>query len=80
MSRLLHVMLMGLCFTHVLQPERPDELARIESVGGQVIYWQGPRVLGVLAMSRSIGTMMPTFVLYIVHVDGDDTYHVYISS
>nr|TKW15745.1 hypothetical protein SEVIR_5G256600v2 [Setaria viridis] len=37
------------------KPERPDELARIESVGGQVIYWQGPRVLGVLAMSRSIG-------------------------
>ncbi|PAN29383.1 hypothetical protein PAHAL_5G222400 [Panicum hallii] len=37
------------------KPDRPDELERIESAGGQIIYWQGPRVLGVLAMSRSIG-------------------------
>ncbi|RLN24426.1 orphans transcription factor [Panicum miliaceum] len=37
------------------KPDRPDELARIESAGGQIIYWQGPRVLGVLAMLRSIG-------------------------
>nr|CAB3473772.1 unnamed protein product [Digitaria exilis] len=37
------------------KPERPDERVRIESAGGQIIYWQGPRVLGVLAVSRSIG-------------------------
>nr|CAB3477806.1 unnamed protein product [Digitaria exilis] len=37
------------------KPERPDERVRIESVGGQIIYWQGPRVMGVLAVSRSIG-------------------------
>ncbi|GMH11187.1 hypothetical protein Nepgr_013028 [Nepenthes gracilis] len=37
------------------KPDRPDELARIEEAGGRVIYWDGPRVLGVLAMSRSIG-------------------------
>ncbi|CAL4955360.1 unnamed protein product [Urochloa decumbens] len=37
------------------KPERPDELARIESAGGQILYWHGPRVLGVLSMSRSIG-------------------------
>ncbi|CAO2170847.1 unnamed protein product [Urochloa humidicola] len=37
------------------KPERPDEMARIESVGGQILYWHGPRVLGVLSMSRSIG-------------------------
>ncbi|OMO76668.1 phosphatase 2C (PP2C)-like protein [Corchorus olitorius] len=37
------------------KPDRPDELERIEEAGGRVIYWDGPRVLGVLAMSRAIG-------------------------
>ncbi|KAF5729614.1 protein phosphatase 2C 37 [Tripterygium wilfordii] len=37
------------------KPDRPDELARIEAAGGRVIYWDGPRVLGMLAMSRAIG-------------------------
>lgn len=37
------------------KPDRPDELERIESAGGRVIYWDGARVLGVLAMSRAIG-------------------------
>ncbi|XP_047332358.1 protein phosphatase 2C 37-like [Impatiens glandulifera] len=37
------------------KPDRPDELNRIESAGGRVIYWDGARVLGVLAMSRAIG-------------------------
>ncbi|KAG6494502.1 hypothetical protein ZIOFF_049534 [Zingiber officinale] len=37
------------------KPDRPDELSRIEAAGGRVIYWQGARVLGVLAMSRAIG-------------------------
>ncbi|OWM68780.1 probable protein phosphatase 2C 24 [Punica granatum] len=37
------------------KPDRPDELDRIQSAGGRVIYWDGPRVLGVLAMSRAIG-------------------------
>ncbi|TKY56780.1 phosphatase 2C 37 [Spatholobus suberectus] len=37
------------------KPDRPDELVRIEAAGGRVIYWDGPRVLGVLAMSRAIG-------------------------
>ncbi|GAB4826258.1 hypothetical protein Ancab_009123 [Ancistrocladus abbreviatus] len=37
------------------KPDRPDELARIEAAGGRVINWNGPRVLGVLATSRSIG-------------------------
>ncbi|KAK6927015.1 PPM-type phosphatase-like domain [Dillenia turbinata] len=36
-------------------PDRPDELNRIQEAGGRVIYWEGPRVLGVLAMSRAIG-------------------------
>lgn len=38
-----------------MQPDRKDELARIEEAGGRVIYWDGARVLGVLAMSRAIG-------------------------
>ncbi|KAG5109764.1 hypothetical protein JHK82_038987 [Glycine max] len=37
------------------KPDRPDELLRIQVAGGRVIYWDGPRVLGVLAMSRAIG-------------------------
>uniref|UniRef100_A0A0E0D1I9 protein-serine/threonine phosphatase n=1 Tax=Oryza meridionalis TaxID=40149 RepID=A0A0E0D1I9_9ORYZ len=37
------------------KPDRPDELERIEAAGGRVIFWEGARVLGVLAMSRSIG-------------------------
>ncbi|XP_043704702.1 protein phosphatase 2C 53-like [Telopea speciosissima] len=37
------------------KPNREDELARIEADGGKVIQWNGYRVFGVLAMSRSIG-------------------------
>lgn len=38
------------------KPDRPDELNRIEEeAGGRVIFWDCPRVLGVLAMSRAIG-------------------------
>ncbi|KAE8712229.1 putative protein phosphatase 2C 78 [Hibiscus syriacus] len=39
----------------VCVPDRPDELNRIQEAGGRVICWDGPRVLGVLAMSRAIG-------------------------
>ncbi|KAG9451812.1 hypothetical protein H6P81_004716 [Aristolochia fimbriata] len=37
------------------KPNREDEYARIEAAGGKVIQWNGFRVFGVLAMSRSIG-------------------------
>lgn len=42
-------------FDSVFQPNRDDEYARIEASGGKVIQWNGHRVFGVLAMSRSIG-------------------------
>ncbi|KAL1563349.1 Protein phosphatase 2C 7, variant 2 [Salvia divinorum] len=37
------------------KPNREDECARIEAAGGKVINWDGYRVSGVLAVSRSIG-------------------------
>ncbi|KAJ0043295.1 hypothetical protein Pint_17695 [Pistacia integerrima] len=37
------------------KPDRPDELQRVEAAGGRVINWNGHRILGVLATSRSIG-------------------------
>ncbi|KAA8540266.1 hypothetical protein F0562_024171 [Nyssa sinensis] len=37
------------------KPNREDEYARIEAFGGKVIQWNGHRIFGVLAMSRSIG-------------------------
>ncbi|KAK1547893.1 hypothetical protein Q3G72_014335 [Acer saccharum] len=36
------------------KPDREDECARIEAAGGKVIWWDGSRVSGVLAMSKSI--------------------------
>nr|GMC78102.1 protein phosphatase 2C 16-like isoform X1 [Ipomoea batatas] len=44
---------MALSIDH--KPNREDEYARIEASGGRVIQWNGHRVFGVLAMSRSIG-------------------------
>ncbi|XP_022737422.1 probable protein phosphatase 2C 51 [Durio zibethinus] len=43
----------ALSFDH--KPDRPDELERVEAAGGRVVNWNGHRVLGVLATSRSIG-------------------------
>ncbi|XP_006854472.2 probable protein phosphatase 2C 8 [Amborella trichopoda] len=37
------------------RPEREDELRRIEAAGGRVLFWDGYRVGGFLAVSRSIG-------------------------
>lgn len=51
-----------------MQPDRPDELKRIEDSGGRVIYWDGARVLGVLAMSRAIGKLKKKTVYMIYSV------------
>ncbi|KAL5209387.1 hypothetical protein ABZP36_005010 [Zizania latifolia] len=37
------------------KPDRPDEFERIHAAGGRVIFWDGARVFGMLAMSRAIG-------------------------
>ena len=29
--------------------------ARVEAAGGEIMYWNGERVMGVLAVSRAIG-------------------------
>ncbi len=36
-------------------PERPDEKARVEAAGGQVVWSKGYRVMGALSMTRAIG-------------------------
>ncbi|KAJ6435211.1 hypothetical protein OIU84_000421 [Salix udensis] len=47
------------------KPNREDEYARIEAAGGKVIQWNGHRVFGVLAMSRSIGTFFSSSFLFV---------------
>ncbi|XP_016432630.1 putative protein phosphatase 2C 75 [Nicotiana tabacum] len=37
------------------KPDKRDERARIEASGGRVVFANGPRVQGILAMSRAIG-------------------------
>lgn len=45
-----HVACTGMCndVAWVLQ-------ARVEAAGGQILFWNGVRVMGVLAVSRAIG-------------------------
>ena len=52
------------CFC-LLQPDRQDELMRIEREGGRVINWNGARVFGVLAMSRAIGSPLSLHLYFI---------------
>lgn len=47
-----------------LQPDREDELARIEGCGGKVVNWGGPRVQAILAMSRAVGLYFHLFLRY----------------
>lgn len=39
------------------KPDRCDEMERIQKAGGKVMFWNGARVMGVLAMSRAIGDL-----------------------
>lgn len=61
------------------KPERVDEMARVEKAGGQVWFWNGARVMGVLAMSRAIGDrslrpyVIPDPEVSIVPRTADDT-------
>lgn len=43
-----------------MQPDRPDERARIEAAGGRVLVVDGARVEGILATSRAIGKKIPS--------------------
>jgi len=47
-----------------VQPNRPDEMARIAAAGGRVLFINGYRVRGILAMSRAIGTNVCTFTSF----------------
>lgn len=46
----------------VFQPDREDECLRIEAAGGRVIKWDGYRVSGFLAVSRSIGMSKAMYI------------------
>ena len=61
------------------QPNREDEFSRIEAAGGKVIYWDGYRVLGVLAMSRSIGkcSLTPSLNLSVLNRASSDIFAKY---
>ena len=67
------------------KPNGDSEKARIESLGGKVVFWGVWRVEGVLAVSRAIGDRMlkkyvsaqPDFLS--VEVTHDDTYMVIAS-
>ena len=68
------------------QPDRPDEFERIQAAGGRVIFWDGARVFGVLAMSRAIGdSYLKPFVIADPEVrvmerkDGEDEFLILAS-
>jgi hypothetical protein len=43
-----------------MQPDRHDKRARIEAAGGWVVFNEGWRVGGILAMSHAIGMYIST--------------------
>ena len=43
-------------YAYVLMGRGPVHVqARVEAAGGQILFWNGVRVMGVLAVSRAIG-------------------------
>lgn len=68
------------------KPDRPDELERIHAAGGRVIFWDGARVFGMLAMSRAIGdSYLKPFVIpdpevrVVERKDGEDEFLILAS-
>lgn len=45
----------ALALTDDHKAAREDETARVEAAGGQILFWNGVRVMGLLAVSRAIG-------------------------
>ena len=43
------------CLPAAPPPPPPFEQARVEAAGGQILFWNGVRVMGLLAVSRAIG-------------------------
>jgi hypothetical protein len=76
----LHILMFHLCsfyitkFITCVQRDRPDERARIESVGGHVIYDDMPRVRGALAMSRALGTSALFFCCFSERIHTQHTF------
>ncbi|CAD6210581.1 unnamed protein product [Miscanthus lutarioriparius] len=68
------------------KPDRADELERIHAAGGRVIFWDGARVFGMLAMSRAIGdSYLKPFVIsdpevrVVERKDGEDEFLILAS-
>ncbi|XP_066382427.1 probable protein phosphatase 2C 30 [Miscanthus floridulus] len=68
------------------KPDRRDELERIDAAGGRVIFWDGARVFGMLAMSRAIGdSYLKPFVIsdpevrVVERKDGEDEFLILAS-
>jgi hypothetical protein len=65
-----------------MQPNRPDELARIQAAGGRVVFNNGHRVRGILAMSRALGMATPLDHLFVhpcIEIVVMCTYHLLVS-
>ena len=69
-----------------MQADRADELERIHAAGGRVIFWDGARVFGMLAMSRAIGdSYLKPFVIsdpevrVVERKDGEDEFLILAS-
>ena len=60
----LTLCLYGNFFLLCAQPERDDETSRIEAAGGKIIYYDGYRVGGLLALSRAIGSSLGLKILF----------------
>jgi len=58
-----------------MQPNRPDELARIQAAGGRVVFNNGHRVRGILAMSRALGMQRFSIPVPVYHAHNNTHYY-----